>query len=202
MTINSPNDNNDNPAEQAWRLPNPHDRFCRLTACSPAFAPNFFRSYGDPVLDKLIDLDNLQEAPTTLLTDKLKELRKDAALITRLLDSQSMSEVLILVEHKSQPGRGAVIQLWAEAAMSLHGRWVKAGRPESGNIEWPIPILIIIYNGSDDWDIELWFQDFFTNLPVHFVFVRFLPFLGRVNCFFFCFFARLGGLLFHHDFLK
>ena len=122
MEQDNPNRNNDNAAEQAQRYTNPHDRFCRLTACNPVYAPDFFRSYGDPVLDKLVDLNSLKEAPTTQLTEKLKELRMDAALTTRLLDSQSMSEVLVHVEHKSQPGRGAAIQLLTEAALSLHGR--------------------------------------------------------------------------------
>ena len=89
----------------------------------------------------------------------------DSALTTRLLDPQSMTEVLCLIEHKSQPGRGAVIQLLTAAVLSLHERWKQAGRPKSGNVDWPIPIMIIIYNGADDWDIEMWFQDLFANLP-------------------------------------
>jgi len=99
MDENNPNSSNGGDAEQTQRYTNPHDRFCRLTACNPVFAPNFLRSFGDPVLDKLIDLDGLQEAPTTQITDKLKELRMDYALTTRLLNSQSMSEVLFHIEH-------------------------------------------------------------------------------------------------------
>ncbi|MCL2624897.1 MAG: Rpn family recombination-promoting nuclease/putative transposase, partial [Planctomycetaceae bacterium] len=165
MDQNNPNSNNDDTVEQAPRYTNPHDRFCRLTACNPAYAKDFLQSYGDPVLDKFIDLNNLQEAPTTLITDKLKELRMDYALTTRLLGSQTMSEVLFHIEHKSQPGRGAAIQLLTEAALSLHGRWARSGRPVSGNVALPIPVMIIIYNGRERWNDEMWFQDLYTDLP-------------------------------------
>jgi hypothetical protein len=112
-----------------WRPTNPHDRFCRQTVFHPLYAPDFLKSYGDAVLLKFVDLDQLQAAPTTHLTAELKEVIMDASLTTRLLNTQSMSEVLFHLEHKSKPSRTAVVQLLMEAALSLHFRWTLSNRP-------------------------------------------------------------------------
>jgi hypothetical protein len=76
-----------------------------------------------------------------------------------------MSEVLMHLEHKSRPSRTVALQLLAEVGLSLHFRWLLSNRPESGNFVPPIPLMIVVYNGSEDWDGEIWFQDLFPNLP-------------------------------------
>jgi hypothetical protein len=148
-----------------WRPTNPHDRFCRRTVFHPLYAPDFLKSFGDPVLTDCVDLNHLQEAPTTHLSDELREVIMDASLTTRLLDMNSMSEVLLHLEHKSKPSRTVVIQLLTEVALSLSFRWLLHNRPESGNFAPPIPLMVVVYHGSEDWDGEIWFQDLFPNLP-------------------------------------
>ena len=148
-----------------WRPTNPHDRFCRQTAFHPLYAPDFLKSYGDPVLAKYVDLDNLHEAPTTHLSGELKEIIMDASLTTRLLDTQSMSEVILHLEHKSRPSKTVVVQLLAEVGLSLHLHWVINNRPELGNYTPPIPLMIVVYNGQEDWDGEIRFQDLLPHLP-------------------------------------
>ena len=147
-----------------WRPTNPHDRFSRQTIFRPWFAPDFLKSYGDQLLRELIDLDHLEEAPTTSLTPGLKEVIMDASLTTRLLDAQSMSEVRFFLEHKSRLSLTAVVQLLLEVAMAIHSRWVLSGRPESG-FSPPIPLMIVVYNGPEDWEGEIRFQDLFPDLP-------------------------------------
>jgi hypothetical protein len=117
------------------------------------------------VLTKYVELDHLQEAPTTHLSDALKEVIMDASLATRLLDANSMSEVTLFLEHKSRPSRAVVIQLMVEVALSLSYRWLLSNRSESGNFTPPIPLLIVVYNGNEDWDGEIYFQDLYPNLP-------------------------------------
>ena len=153
------------PDKATWRPTNPHDRFCRRTAFHPVYAPDFLRACGDPVLRKFVDLDHLHEAPTTHLSDALKEVIMDASLMTRLLDTASLSEVLFHLEHKSRPSRTVALQLLAEVALSLHSRWVLSDRPESDTFAPPLPIMIIVYNGTEDWEGEIQFQDLFPNLP-------------------------------------
>ena len=148
-----------------WRPTNPHDRFCRRTAFHPQYAPDFLKSYGDPLLVKYVDLDNLQAAPTTHLSDALKEVIMDASLTTRLLDTQSLSEVLLHLEHKSRPSRTVAVQLLAEVGLSLHFRWFLNKKLESENFVPPIPLMIVVYNGNEDWEGEVWFQDLFPDLP-------------------------------------
>ena len=123
------------------------------------------KSFGDQVLKDCVDFDHLQEAPTTHLSDELKEIIIDASLTTQLLNTKSMSEVLMHLEHKSRPSRTVALQLLAEVGLSLHFRWLSSNRPESGNFVPPIPLMIVVYNGSEDWDGEIWFQDLFPDLP-------------------------------------
>ena len=151
--------------KQALQIRNPHDRFCKRTAFHPLYASDFLKSCGDPVLLKYVDLDHLQEAPTTHLSNELKEVLVDAALTTRLRDTNSTSEILFILEHKSRPSRTVALQLLAEAASSLRSRWLLCKRPESGNFKPPIPLMIVVYNGSEDWDGEIWFHDLFPDLP-------------------------------------
>ena len=148
-----------------WRPTNPHDRFCRRTIFRSFFASDFLKSYGDPLLLKFVDLDQLEEAPTTHLTPGLKEVILDASLMTRLLGTQSMSGVLFHLEHKSKPSRTAVVQLLLEASLSLHARWTASNRPESGIFDPPIPLMVVVYNGVENWEGEIRFQDLFPGLP-------------------------------------
>lgn len=148
-----------------WRPTNPHDRFCRHTAFHPLYAPDLLKSYGDAVLRKYVDLDHLEEAPTTHLSEELKEVIMDASLTTRLLNTRSMSEVLLHLEHKSRPSRTVALQLIMEVALSLHCRWISSNRTESKSFVPPVPLMIVLYNGDEDWDGEIWFQDLFPDLP-------------------------------------
>ena len=151
--------------KQILRITNPHDRFCRRTAFHPLYASDFLKSRGEPVLTKYVALDQLQEAPTTRLSDALKEFIMDASLTSRLLDANSMSEITLFLEHKSRPSRAVVIQLMVEVALSLSYRWLLSNRSESGNFKPPIPIMVVVYHGCEDWDGEIWFQDLFPDLP-------------------------------------
>ena len=110
------------PDKLLWRPTNLHDRFCRRTLFHPLYASDFLKSYGSSVLLKFVDLDHLEAAPTTHLSDELKEVLMDASLLTRLVNTSSMSEVLFHLEHKSRPSRAVVVQLLMEVALSLHFR--------------------------------------------------------------------------------
>jgi len=72
---------------------------------------------------------------------------------------------LFHLEHKSRPSRTVALQLLAEVGLSLHFRWLLNKRPESGTFEPPIPLMVVVYNGTEDWEGEIWFQDLFPNLP-------------------------------------
>ena len=89
----------------------------------------------------------------------------DASLTTRLVDTNSMSEVILFLEHKSRPSRAVVIQLLTEFVLSLSYRWLLSNRSESGTFKPPIPIMIVVYNGNEDWDGAIWFQDLYPDLP-------------------------------------
>ena len=148
-----------------WKLRNPHDRFCRKTLFHPLYAPDFLKSYGDAVMKKYVDLDHLQAAPTTHLSNDLREVILDGSLTTRLLNTQFLSEVLFHLEHKSKPSQTVALQLLVKAGLSIHSRWLANNRPEWGTFEPPIPLMVVVYNGTKDWEGEIWFQNMFQNLP-------------------------------------
>jgi len=69
------------------------------------------------------------------------------------------------LEHKSRPSRTVALQLLAEAASSLRSRWLLSKRPEAGNFTPPIPLMVVVYHGREDWEGEIWFHDLFPDLP-------------------------------------
>jgi hypothetical protein len=153
-----------NKENKFWRPTNPHDRFCRRTAYNPVYASDFLRSYGGEILDKYVDLEHLQEAKTNYLSDELKEVIMDATLTTRLQEENEKSELLLHLEHKSKPSKEVVIQLLVEAALALHFRWFFALR-ENQNFKPPLQLMVVVYNGDEDWNEDIFFQDLYPNLP-------------------------------------
>ncbi|MDR3111232.1 MAG: Rpn family recombination-promoting nuclease/putative transposase [Planctomycetaceae bacterium] len=147
-----------------WRPSNPHDRFCRQTAYNEAYVSDFLKNYaGEPLVSK-VDLDNLREAKTTYLSDELKEVLMDESFAAHLIDDKWNLEVLLHLEHKSTASTDVMIQLLAEAAMALHYRRFKTFKDKTP-FKPPLQLMIMVYNGTDDWDGEKWFQDIYQNVP-------------------------------------
>jgi len=77
---------------------------------------------------------------------------------------------MLYLEHKSKPAKEVVIQLLLEAALSLHFKWFLHTRQSSEQNKGkpfvpPIPLMIVVYNGDEDWDGEICFQDIYPDLP-------------------------------------
>jgi len=148
-----------------------HDYFGRVTIGDPLIASDLLRYYGEPVIVEHIDLDNLQAAPTqflgpTHLATGPKEVKLDVPYIAHLHDEAWKSEVLILFEHKSSPNLFVVLQLVVQALLSLYKRWTDAGRPASlRNFHVPMPLMVLVYCGEEDWVNKIRFQDIFEFIP-------------------------------------
>jgi len=145
---------------------NPHDRFARKTVGNPLYAADFLRHYPDPFVAEHINLDRLVIAPTHFLTEELREVILDIALITRLRDEEGGSDVLLFLEHKSKPSRFAALQLLTQTALSLYFDWTAASYTESPKKFTPkIPLMFFLYSGDEDFDEVVFFQNIFPNIP-------------------------------------
>ncbi|MDR1964169.1 MAG: Rpn family recombination-promoting nuclease/putative transposase [Planctomycetaceae bacterium] len=142
---------------------NPHDRFARKTVGNPLYAADFLKYYVDSLVVRHINLDCLVAAPTHYLTDELKEVILDISFAARLRDEVGGSEVLIFMEHKSTPSRLAPLQVGTHAFLSLYFGWTTAKYSET--YKPSIPLMIVVYNGNQDIDEEILFQDIFQNIP-------------------------------------
>jgi hypothetical protein len=159
---------------------NPSDRFARLEMKKPEIAGDFLRHYGDPVIRKHVDLDDLREEPTQNFGKGFKELIKDITFVSHLINKKGTSEVLIIAEHKSRPEPFVILQLRVELAVTWYKRWTDAGRPQSTKtFRLPLPILVVLYNGKEDWEGELDLKNLLSSVPAELE-----PYIPQIKVFF------------------
>ena len=137
-------------------------------------AADILRHYTDPVVAKYVNLDGLKPEPTQNFGKGLKEFVKDISFVSHLIDQKGKSEILIIAEHKSAPEPFVPLQLLVYLSLTWYKRWCDAGRPQSTkNFRLPSPILIVLYNGKDDWKGELCIKDLVAAVPPELE--RFIP---------------------------
>ena len=130
--------------------------------------------YTDPVIAKYVDLDNLKPELTQNFGKAFQELFKDIAFVSHLIDKKGKAEVLIIAEHKSTPEPFVLLQLLVYLVLTWYKRWQDAGRPQSTKkFRLPIPILVVLYNGKEDWKGELDLKSLLPSVPPELV--RFIP---------------------------
>ena len=165
----SPNDMKRQPKQTKTDMKpgvNPHDRFARKVIGDPLIAADLLRHYTEPVIGEHVDLDSLKPEPTQNFGKEFKELVKDIAFVSHLVDKKGKSEVLIIAEHKSKPEPFVILQLLVYLVFTWYKRWTDAGRPQSTkNFRLPMPVLVVLYNGKDDWKGELNIRDLVASVP-------------------------------------
>ena len=145
---------------------NPNDKFARKVIGDPKIAADLLRHYTDPVIRKYVALDELKPEPTHNFGKEFKELIKDIAFVSHLIDKKCKSEVLIIAEHKARPEPFVILQLLVYLVCTWYKRWVDAGRPQSTkNFRLPVPVLVVLYNGQDDWEGELDLKNLVASVP-------------------------------------
>jgi len=147
-------------------LRNPHDKFGRNFLQRKAIASDLLTCYCDHVIAENVDLDEMQPAPTHGISKALKEIIMDVSYLARLRDSEARSEVLFVLEHKSRPSPMVALQVGTQAFLALYSAWTEANYSESPNFELPIPIMVVVYHGTENWVAkEIWFHELFKNVP-------------------------------------
>ncbi|MDR1052538.1 MAG: Rpn family recombination-promoting nuclease/putative transposase, partial [Planctomycetaceae bacterium] len=153
---------NTNPRQPSGQPNNPHDRFARKTLGNLLYAGNFLLHYADPVVVQNVNLNNLTAAPTHQLSENLKEVLSDISFAAHLQDNECGSDVLLFLEHKSKPSRFVPLQLGAQCLLFLYAKWTETGYAE--NYVPPIPLMILVYNGEEDIDEEMFLQNIFPTM--------------------------------------
>jgi hypothetical protein len=148
---------------------NPHDRFARKVLDDPVIAGDLLRHYTDPVIAKYVNLDKLDSLkpdPKEVFGKAFQELKKDISFAGHLIDKEGKSEVLVIAEHKSKPEPFVLLQLLVYLVLSWYKRWKDAGRPQSTKkFRLPMPILVVLYNGKENWEGGLDFTNLVGAVP-------------------------------------
>jgi hypothetical protein len=111
-------------------------------------------------------LDSLKPEPTQNFGKAFQEIFKDIAFVSHLIDKKKKSDVLIVAEHKSKPEPFVLLQLLVYLVLTWYKRWQDAGRPQSTKrFRLPVPILVVLYNGKEDWKGELDLKDLVESVP-------------------------------------
>jgi hypothetical protein len=141
---------------------NPHDRFARKILGNLLYAGRFLLHYADPIVAQSVDLNNLTAAPTHQLSETLKEVISDISFAAHLHDNKFGSDVLLFLEHKSRPSRFVTLQLGTQCFLVLYFKWTETGYSE--NYVPSIPLMILVYNGEEEIDEEMFLQDIFPEI--------------------------------------
>ena len=153
-------------AEPKRRPGSSHDRFAKKYLQYTAIASDLLQYYADPIVGEYVDVDALQPAPTHGISDELKEVIMDISFVARLRDAEARSEVLFALEHKSSPSPMVALQVGTQAFLALYTSWTNAEYTDAKNFELPIPIMVVLYHGTENWaEKVIQFQDLFKNIP-------------------------------------
>lgn len=156
-------DNNEKPKRRSGSS---HDRFAKKYLQHTVIASDLLQFYADPIVGEYVDVNALQPAPTHGISDELKEVIMDVSFVARLRDAEARSEVLFALEHKSSPSPMVALQVGTQAFLALYTSWTDAGYTDAKNFELPIPIMVVLYHGTEDWAEKfIQFQDLFRNIP-------------------------------------
>ena len=143
-----------------------HDHFAGWVIRDLGVIKDILRHYLDKQIADIIDPDRLQPFETTLITRRLKKVVLDQAFVSQFRDDVANTELFVAVEHKSSPNRFVVLQLGAQVFNSLYSMWTKVGRPDAKSFKLPVPIMIVLYHGKEDWNTDdLHFQGIFDHIP-------------------------------------
>lgn len=122
----------------------PDDRFFKKVMERPENARAYIKKFY-PKIAVLIDLDTLEYEPTSFLNDKLKYFHSDIIYRAQFQHSERSLYCSFVLENKSSPDRGVVLQVGVYALSAMYRMHKETGR----KIEPVLPF--IFYNGEADW---------------------------------------------------
>lgn len=140
-------------------LKQPHDKFFRSTFGNVEVASDFLVNYLPTELISMIDIDTLEPQKESFLDEKLKEEFSD--LLFRVMINDKEGYIYFLFEHKSYKDRMVIFQvlkymvsIWESRIQEDKNRRRTDRKANSGEIELPIILPLVVYHDEDKWNIK------------------------------------------------
>jgi len=139
------------------KIQSAHDHVFKNILGREDVARDFVRYYMPAEITSELDLDSLEVASESYISDHLQESLSDLVL-TMQLKSGDPAEVYILIEHKSSLGKWTKLQLFKY----MSEMWQKAAKANKERL--PLIVPLVFYHGKKEWRYSLEFSDLF-DLP-------------------------------------
>ncbi|MGO1479227.1 Rpn family recombination-promoting nuclease/putative transposase [Senegalia sp. (in: firmicutes)] len=140
-------------------LNQPHDKYFRATFGEVSFTTDFLNNYLPKDLLDIMDMDTLQPQKGSYLDKELKEQFTD--LLFRVNINNKQGYVYFLFEHKSYKDRMVIFQvlkymveIWEGKIKEDKEKRKEAGLPDTGEIEIPIILPLVVYHDKGKWSIK------------------------------------------------
>lgn len=129
------------------KIQNPHDKFFKETFSKKAVARDFMNNYLPQSIINIVDLDTLEPQKDSFINEELQEVFSD--MLFRININKREGYIYFLFEHKSYISKNISFQL-LKYMLEI---WEAKVKKENSN-EFPIVIPLVIYHGSDEWNIK------------------------------------------------
>jgi predicted transposase/invertase (TIGR01784 family) len=139
------------------KIQSAHDHVFKNILGREDVARDFVRYYMPAEITSELNLDSLEVASESYISDHLQESLSDLVL-TLQLKSGDPAEVYILIEHKSSLGKWTKLQLFKY----MSEMWQKAAKANKERL--PLIVPLVFYHGKKQWRYSLEFSDLF-DLP-------------------------------------
>lgn len=127
------------------KVPNPHDKFFKMTFSNIAVAGDFLDNYLPQSIVDIIDLDTLEPQKDSFINKELQESFSD--LLFKVNINNREGYLYFLFEHKSYPSPDVAFQL----LRYMVGIW---NTKVKNTAQLPVIIPLVIYHGKDGWNIK------------------------------------------------
>ena len=135
---------------------NPHDKFFKSLMNEIKIAKAILASLLSPQLLKLIDIDTLQHAKTSFVSDSLKETFSDVVFTVKLKNKVDVF-ITFLLEHKSYPDIFTPVQVLFYLASGYYLQ-------SKNNKKLQIIIPLVFYHGKEKWEYKS-LDELFEDVP-------------------------------------
>ncbi|HRJ16072.1 MAG TPA: Rpn family recombination-promoting nuclease/putative transposase, partial [Saprospiraceae bacterium] len=149
---------------------NPHDSFFKSLMHNRETALAFLEEFLPDEVKDVLDLQSLELANTTFLTDELKQYFSDIVFKLKMRGTEDSSFLSLLMEHKSNPGEYVEFQLLGYTANGYLTQ-LKEKKPLQ------IIIPFVYYHGRETWRLKQ-LSEYFPQYPASLR--RFVPEFDKI----------------------
>ena len=140
-----------------YQRPQPARRILQISDAQSGDGPCFLEEFLPDEVNEVLDLQSLELANTTFLTDELSQYFSDIVFKLKLRGTEDSSFLSLLMEHKSNPGEYVEFQLLGYTANGYLTQLKE---------EKPLQIIIpfVYYHGKEKWRLRP-LSEYFSKYP-------------------------------------